>query len=153
MVRVSQIDHVELYVPDRYEAAQWYQQVLGLTVLRDYEDWARDPHGPLMVSSDAGSTKLALFEGDPRGAATTTGFPLVAFRVPGVGFMEFLRSLSDVSVTNAKGDRLTPASVVNHDKAYSIYFNDPYGNQLEITTYEYERTTELLRDAGLMQPS
>ena len=63
--RVSQIDHVEMFVPDRYAAAAWYQQVLGLNVLRDYEDWAKDPHGPLMISSDDGNTKLALFEGVP----------------------------------------------------------------------------------------
>ena len=38
--RVSQMDHVEMFVPDRYLAAAWYQDVLGLTVLREYEDWA-----------------------------------------------------------------------------------------------------------------
>ena len=42
--RVSQIDHVEMFVPDRYAAARWYQQVLGLAVLRDFEDWAKDKH-------------------------------------------------------------------------------------------------------------
>ena len=45
-VRVSQIDHVEMFVPDRYAAAAWYQQVLGLTVLRDYEDWGEGPLRP-----------------------------------------------------------------------------------------------------------
>ena len=50
--RVSQIDHVEMFVPDRYLAAAWYQDVLGLTVLREDGDWANDRHGPLMISSD-----------------------------------------------------------------------------------------------------
>jgi catechol 2,3-dioxygenase-like lactoylglutathione lyase family enzyme len=27
------IDHVELFVPDRHEAAAWYRSVLGLEVL------------------------------------------------------------------------------------------------------------------------
>ena len=80
--RVSQIDHVELFVPDRDEAAKWYEEVLGLTVLRGYEDWAKDPHGPLMISSDDGSTKLALFEGDPRGPTTTTSFSWWRFACP-----------------------------------------------------------------------
>ena len=84
--RVSQIDHVELFVPDRDEAAKWYEEVLGLTVLPGYEDWAKDPHGPLMISSDDGSTKLD-------------------------------------------------------------------GHQLEITTYEYDVATRLLRDAGWMPSS
>lgn len=29
-------------------------------------------------------------------------------------------------------------SVVDHDKAYSIYFSDPYGHCLEVTTYDYD---------------
>ncbi len=145
--RVAQIDHVELFVPDRYEAAAWYERVLGLTVMHDYEDWAQDSGGPLMISSDHGSTKLALFVGDPRGL-DTAGFQLVAFRVPGADFIAFLRRLQHIPVFNAKGDRLTPAAAVDHDKAYSIYFSDPYGHQLEITTYDYDDTTRLLRDAG-----
>jgi catechol 2,3-dioxygenase-like lactoylglutathione lyase family enzyme len=28
--RVDGIDHVELSVPDRYDAAEWYNEVLGL---------------------------------------------------------------------------------------------------------------------------
>ena len=147
--RVSQIDHVELFVSDRHEAATWYERVLGLAVLPAYEDWATDPHGPLMISSDDGNTKLALFEGHPHGSSDTAGFQLVAFRVPGSAFVEFLRRLSEVPVSDGKGDRLTPAAVVDHEKAYSIYFNDPYGHQLEVTTYEYDVTRRLLGDSGL----
>jgi catechol 2,3-dioxygenase-like lactoylglutathione lyase family enzyme len=61
------IDHVEMFVPDRYEAAKWYDAILGLHILSDYEEWARDPGGPLMISSDNGNTKLALFTGEPPG--------------------------------------------------------------------------------------
>ena len=50
--RVSQIDHVEMFVPDRGEAARWYAEVLGLAVVPGYDDWASDPQGPLMISSD-----------------------------------------------------------------------------------------------------
>ena len=32
--RVLQIDHVELFVPDRQEAADWYCRVLGLQVVQ-----------------------------------------------------------------------------------------------------------------------
>jgi hypothetical protein len=27
---------------------------------------------------------------------------------------------------------------VDHQKAFSIYFSDPYGHPLEITTYDYD---------------
>jgi catechol 2,3-dioxygenase-like lactoylglutathione lyase family enzyme len=30
--RVLQLDHVELFVPNRHEAAEWYQRVLGLEI-------------------------------------------------------------------------------------------------------------------------
>jgi len=50
--RVDQLDHVELLVPDRYEAARWYERVLGLAIVSDYEYWAQDPNGPLMISPD-----------------------------------------------------------------------------------------------------
>ncbi|HET9376837.1 MAG TPA: hypothetical protein VFO40_17825 [Chthoniobacterales bacterium] len=33
-MRVSQIDHVELEVPNRYEAARWYHAVLGFEICR-----------------------------------------------------------------------------------------------------------------------
>jgi catechol-2,3-dioxygenase len=36
--RVEQIDHVEVFVPDQYEAAAWYRRVLGLEILVEYED-------------------------------------------------------------------------------------------------------------------
>jgi hypothetical protein len=39
---------------------------------------------------------------------------------------------------------VTPDSVVDHVAAYSIYFCDPFGHRLELTTYEYEQTKRLL---------
>src|SRR6266436_3877906 len=88
--RVQQIDHVEMFVPDRYEAARWYERVLGLQIIREYEFWAEEG-GPLMIA--AGTTKLALFEGEPRGARPTAGFHRVAFSVDGASFVEFCRQL------------------------------------------------------------
>src|SRR2546427_8807431 len=64
--RVQQIDHVEMFVPDRYEAARWYEATLGLHIVPEFEFWANGPGGPLMIA--AGTTKLALFAGAPRGA-------------------------------------------------------------------------------------
>lgn len=134
--RVEQIDHVELFVPDRRAAAAWYQRVLGLSVIPEYEHWARDPRGPLMISSDAGSTKLALFEGEPQGSRETAGFHLVAFRVRAEGLARFIARLPDLNLVDHHGRRVTGASVVDHTGARSIYFCDPFGHRLELTTYE-----------------
>ena len=142
--RVDQIDHVELFVPDRHQAAEWYREVLGLKVVREYEHWAHDPQGPLMISSDHGSTKLALFQGVPQGLRQTAGFHLVAFRVGAVDFGRFLDRLPDLGLTDHHRQRVTAGSVIDHVAAYSIYFCDPFGHRLELTTYEYEQAKAVL---------
>ena len=145
MFKVLQIDHVELFVPDRYEAARWYERVLGLRIVPECEPWAVDG-GPLMISSDEGSTKLALFEGQPVPSPQTAAFRRVAFRVTAQGFAEFLRRLPELALTDSGHHAVTPGSVVDHQQAYSIYFSDPYGHQLEVTTYDYDETSAQLAD-------
>jgi catechol 2,3-dioxygenase-like lactoylglutathione lyase family enzyme len=145
LFRVLQIDHVELFVPDRYEAARWYERVLGLQIVPECEHWAVDG-GPLMISSDGGSTKLALFEGQSAPSSPTAAFRRVAFRVTAQVFAEFLRRLPELALTDARRQAVVPGSVVDHQQAYSIYFSDPYEHLLEITTYEYDETSALLAD-------
>ena len=129
--RVGQIDHVELFVPSRYEAARWYQEVLGLDILPDVEDWAREAGGPLMLSSDGGNTKLALFRGEPRGTRPTAGHHRVAFRVDGQGFTGFVRRVRTEPVFDDAGEPLRCLTVVDHDRALSVYFCDPWGNRFD----------------------
>ena len=136
--RVQQIDHVELIVPDRHEAARWYERVLGLQIVNDFAFWADDPNGPLMIASASGGTMLALFAGKPRGSQRGVSHWRVAFRVDGPGFLAFLARLEDISLQNDDGETLTAAHEVDHDRSYSIYFVDPFGYQYEITTYEYD---------------
>ena len=143
MSKVLQIDHVELFVPDMYEAARWYERVLGLQIVPECEHWASGG-GPLMISSDGGGTKLALFEGEPAPSPPTAAFRRVAFRVTARGFAEFLRRLPDLALTNDRNQALTAGSVVDHKQAYSIYFVDLWGHLLEVTTYEYADTSALL---------
>jgi catechol 2,3-dioxygenase-like lactoylglutathione lyase family enzyme len=134
--RVGQIDHVELFVPDRHQAAAWYHEVLGLEIVPEYEHWAEPARGPLMISPDGGSTKLALFSGSPQGDRETAGYHLVAFRVDGPGFMEFLDRLDETPLDDHLGERVTRLKVRDHGKAFSVYFSDPYGHRLEVTTYD-----------------
>jgi catechol 2,3-dioxygenase-like lactoylglutathione lyase family enzyme len=141
---VLQIDHVELFVPDRYEAARWYERVLGLRIVPECEAWAAGG-GPLMISSDEGSTKLALFEGKPDACSQAAAFRRVAFRVMADGFADFLRRLPDLGLVDSRNRAVTRDSVVDHQQAYSIYFNDPWTHQLEVTTYDYNEISGLLR--------
>jgi catechol-2,3-dioxygenase len=45
-------------------------------------------------------------------------------------------------------DAVHRSPVMDHEKSFSIYFADPYGNQLEVTAYE-ERLVRPHYDDGL----
>jgi catechol 2,3-dioxygenase-like lactoylglutathione lyase family enzyme len=137
--KVEQIDHIHVYVPDQYEAAKWYKKVLGLEIVQEYEDWSNG--GPLTISSDGGSTSLALFKGE-----TKLNNRVIAFRVDGKGFLTFLKQLSDYEIKTRDEKVLTARDVVDHDRSYSVYFNDPYGNPYELTTYDYSYVKDNLKN-------
>ena len=149
--RVDQIDHVELTVPDRHVAASWYCQTLGLRIVPEFEFWADDSGGPLMIGTKNGGTKLALFVGEPAGSQRNTGFNLVAFRVGADQFMNFAMRLNDLKLKNQNDQIVSVDMVVDHGLAFSVYFCDPYGNQLEITTYDHDEIRKSL--ASLENPS
>ena len=140
-----QIDHVELFVPDRREAARWYRDVLGLEILDAYREWEDDARGPLMISSDGGTTKLALFTGDPQGPRPTAGFHLVAFRLNAREFLAFLDRLPALRLRDHLARDVTRDLAKDHDKAFSLYFSDPWGHRLELTTYEHEAVRAAVR--------
>ncbi len=54
--RVQQIDHVEVFVPDREEGARWLQRVLGLEKDPACLHWAEHELGPLMATTPASLT-------------------------------------------------------------------------------------------------
>lgn len=128
---VAQIDHVEVLVPNIEQAASWYERVLGLTKVAELP-WDI----PLMISSDGGDTKIALFTGDPQ--AADVGWRRVAFRASGQVFLAFIDQLDAIPVFDQNGAPVRAADIVDHDVSWSIYFADPYGNRLEITTYDYD---------------
>jgi catechol 2,3-dioxygenase-like lactoylglutathione lyase family enzyme len=142
--RAQQIDHVEVWVSDRQAAAEWYLRVLGLTVVEEYRHWSADPRGPLMISSDGGSTKIALFQRREPLTSGTGGWRLTAFRADAAGFASFVRSLDALSLSDGGGRPVESRSVVDHDQALSVYFCDPDGNALELTTYEVAPARRLL---------
>ncbi len=123
-------------MPDRYAAAAWYERVFGTQIVQEFEDWAVEG-GPLMISTHEAGTKIALFEGVPPNNGGQFSAKRVAFRADGEGFITFLDRLNEAAILNDRGARLTRDQVMDHDKAWSIYFVDPYGNRYEITTYDY----------------
>ena len=125
------IDHVELHVPDRVTAAAWYRDVLGLTSTREDEKRAiENPKGPLMISADGGKTSLALFEGPTESDTSKSGFRRVAFQVSGDEFLAFLKLGREL--------KMEPMRMIDHESQISVYFTDPYGHALELTTYDHK---------------
>jgi catechol 2,3-dioxygenase-like lactoylglutathione lyase family enzyme len=127
-----QLDHVELFVPSRWEAAKWYERVLGFGVVEEHVDWATE-WGPLMISNDGGATKIALFRGPAQEDSEVSGLRRLAFRSHAEGFLRFI---------DTSGEWRTPplsrSDVEDYRRAFSVYFQDPYGTLLEVTTYDYE---------------
>jgi len=134
------LDHVELFVPDRDQAAEWYGLVLGCRPVPGTEQWSRHPQGPLMISPDGGRTKLALFAGEPQGDRPTAGFHRVAFRLGAAEWLAFVARVRELGLAEGAG----AARLVDHTEAWSVYFTDPFGHRLEVTTYEADAVREAL---------
>ena len=127
-IRLQGLDHIAIAVSDLERSARWYREVLGLEH-RFPGAWDGVP-----VFLGKGDTNLALFPrtGDDEGAAASPDDPPrwylhFAFRVDAEGFVEAQHAL------DARG---IPWERSDHGLAWSIYFRDPDGYQLEITTYD-----------------
>lgn len=124
MIRTEGIDHVAFRVQDLEASVEWYGRILGLE-RRHGDVW----DVPVMLGS--GTTMIALFPkrdgGDAKPAAPMTGFRHLAFRVSRAEFEAAQAALDAEGIAFEFRD---------HDVAHSIYFSDPDGTQLEITTYE-----------------
>lgn len=117
------IDHVHVFVSDRVAAEAWYRRVLGFERLPELAFWATGG-GPLTLANNAGSIHLALFE-KPREKCRAT----VAL---GAGADEFLAWRTHLEAVFGRD-----IEAVDHQVAWSLYFEDPDGNPFEITTYEH----------------
>ena len=104
------------------------------------------PGGPLMISSDGGKTMIALFEGSPQRADPIVGWRRTAFRVSADAFLRFLAHGPAQGVFDRDGQRLASLEVIDHQKAWSVYFCDPWGNALEVTCYEHAAVRAGLAD-------
>ena len=124
------LDHIAIHVRDMETSIRWYKTVLGLED-RHPGQWNGVP--TMLVR---GSTAVALFPTGPERASTRpTDEPLskfhFAFRVDGANFKLAQGHLKELSI---------PFVYQNHQICESIYFRDPDGHEIEITTYDVEST-------------
>jgi catechol 2,3-dioxygenase-like lactoylglutathione lyase family enzyme len=121
------IDHVALAVRDVERSARWYCDVLGLE--RRYQDaWGSHP-----AVVGIGTTSVALFPvagpvPQPRPGRDVLAMRHLAFRATRAEFNHARAALESRGIAIEHQD---------HQISESIYFNDPDGHEIEITTYEY----------------
>jgi catechol 2,3-dioxygenase-like lactoylglutathione lyase family enzyme len=126
MFSVKRIDHVALTVRDLARSIAWYRDVLGLE--RRHQDvWGDRP-----TMMYAGDTALALFpaSGEVANAPDSRATAIMrhlAFQVDRRDFLQAQDSL------RARGIEF---EFQDHSISHSIYFRDPDGYELELTTYE-----------------
>jgi catechol 2,3-dioxygenase-like lactoylglutathione lyase family enzyme len=129
VIDVEGIDHVAMSVSDVERAAQWYIEVLGFKRLHEGM-WDGVP-----VFIGRGTTALALFpiRANERSISDRGGIRMLhlAMRANRKNFLAAQEELKQ------RGIRF---EFQDHEVAHSIYFRDPDGHRLEITTYELART-------------
>ena len=125
-MKLEGIDHVAMGVRDIEQSANWYIEVLGFERLHDGM-WNGVP-----TFIGKGNTGIALF---PANQETKTSrhreirMLHLAFRANHENFLAAQQELKKHGIEFEFQD---------HEIAHSIYFRDPDGHQLEITTYEVE---------------
>ncbi len=120
------IDHVAMSVRNVKRAAQWYIDVLGFET-RYQGMWNGVP-----TFIGKGDTAIALFPADASTPSTSPGYRGIqmlhlAFRADRKNFVAAQKELK------RRGIEL---EFQDHQIAHSIYFYDPDGHALEITTYD-----------------
>jgi catechol 2,3-dioxygenase-like lactoylglutathione lyase family enzyme len=125
-MQLQGIDHVALAVRDVEQSARWYIEVLGFERLHEGM-WNGIP-----VFVGKGNTAIALFPSNssakPRSSTRRDIRMLhLAFRANHDGFLAAQEELRRRGIKFEFQD---------HEISHSIYFRDPDGHQLEITTYD-----------------
>ncbi|MDH3339996.1 MAG: VOC family protein [Nitrosopumilus sp.] len=130
---IEGIDHIEIFVKDRAKASKWYEEIFGFQIIRELKFWSEN-NGPLFVGDLNNDIKIALFEGSKD---NNSSINRIAFRTSGEKFVDFINRLDNMELFFLK-DKVTKKKIVDHDLSYSIYFDDPDGNKLELTCYDHD---------------
>ncbi|MCK8137162.1 MAG: VOC family protein [Pseudoalteromonas tetraodonis] len=119
--KLNGIDHCHLNVQSLTQAVDWYEKVLGFTVVEELAFWNEEGKGPLTLEDENASTRLALFEAPGRSKG-------IAFAATGEQFIAWLAHFEQLEIKTILAD---------HGVTFSMYFKDNSGNSHEITSHDY----------------
>jgi len=122
-MNLERIDHIGLNVRDLVTSAEFYGKVLGFGIVHKWNTtW--------MVGTDA--MRLGLFQRPSAGPVCNIDRKIaishVAFRTDATGFAAAQTELRKLGVSFEPPE--------DTGIAYSVFFLDPDGHQIEITTYD-----------------
>ena len=138
---IEDIDHIEMFVSDREQAAKWYDEIFGLKPIKELEMWSKID--PLFVGNKDRSVTLAIMNGKKENDGSINR---IAFRTTGEKFIYFLNRVDELGLF-FQNEKVTKEKVVDHDLSFSIYFDDPDGNKLELTSYDHDYLQSKIKSA------
>ncbi len=125
MFEIEALDHVALAVSDVEKSAHWYCDVLG------FKPEHEGMWGGIPVFVAKGDAAIALFPiGDARSTSSSAGGARVLHFAMRANRKNFLAAQEELKRRGIEFD------FEDHGVAHSIYFRDPDGHKIEITTYE-----------------
>jgi len=126
MFEIDALDHVALSVRDVARSAKWYGEILGFKRLHE-DKWNGIPvfvgNGDVAIALFPAAEEIGSTSAD-RAAVRTLHF---AFRTDRENFSRARDELKK---------RAIPFEFQDHEISHSIYFHDPDGHKIEITTYQ-----------------
>ncbi len=146
--RLGNVDHVTIPVPDLDRAKEFYCDVLGGACFMTIDDaaLARFHRPPAPNDGEGahhhsvyfgGSTRVDLFLQHSGQAQPTHGHPHLAFGSTPADMLRWKRLLESRGVPVDGPVRLGPPGQA------SMYFNDPFGNHIEITCFGFSQPIEI----------
>ncbi len=122
MFQIEALDHVALYVQDLQQSMSWYQSVLGMELRTRYQD-ATGYGNP--VEMRANGVGIALFPSSPEQHAQHFDGH-IAMRLTQANFEQAQAHLRQLGIDY---------KFVHYTRCDGIYFNDPDGYQIELSTW------------------
>lgn len=149
-INIDRIAHIVLFVKDPEASAQWYCDVLNMTITARAND---GPYkGGVFMSFGESDHDIALFpaeEGAPKGKE----FEHVGLQMKGTSMEDLRRNYEFFTERNVK-----IAEILDHGVSVGIYFYDPDGHMLEVFCQKIPQAgglaqAELKRNQGQADPT